>query len=360
MRLADKEHMFGVFMPMAQGGWIISKNAPKVDGGFDLNKRVAMMADDYGFDFILSMMKWRGYGGETKHWDSSLESLILMSALSQVTRNVKIWGTCHTLLQNPAVVAKMMTTLDHASGGRAGLNIVSGAYAGEFEQMSAWRGDLSHDQRYVLAEEWIEVILKLWSEDRVDYDGKYYKMIDCMSDPKPLSQPRPDLICAGTSEVGLRYTAKYTDAGFVHGETEADIAIKSKRAKEIGAEYGKKLKTFAMYIVVPGATDAEAEARVANFAAGADQAAIANMVASYGIKPDGRESAFVARSRKGFMASVLAGSPKSLLQQIEHTVKYADLTGMMLIFPDYIQDLKIFGEEILPGLRKSLNMAPAA
>jgi pyrimidine oxygenase len=357
MRLADQDYMFGIFMPMANGGWIISDTTPPIDASFALNKQVAMLGDQLGFDFLLSMMKWRGYGGKTGHWDNSLESLILMSALSQVTERIKIWATAHTLLHNPAVIAKMVATLDQASNGRAGLNIVSGAYRGEFEQMGAWTPELDHNARYDRAEEWVQVLTRLWQEERVDFDGAYYKMVDCISNPKPVSQPRPDLICAGTSEVGLRYTARYTDAGFVHGATEEEIGANSRRAKEIGAEYGKDLKMFAMYTIVPGATDAEAEARVMRYRAGADTQAIANMVASYGRKPDGKESALVARARDAFMTSVIFGSSETVRQKIEYTLRSCDMNGMMLIFPDYIDDLKLFGTDVLPRLRASLKKA---
>lgn len=356
-RLADQDTLFGVFMPMANGGWIVSETTPPIDGSFALNKEVAKLADALGFDFILSMMKWRGYGGRTRHWDDSLESMMLMSALSQVTEKVKIWATAHTVLHNPAVVAKMITTLDHASNGRAGLNIVSGAYAGEFEQMGAWDGAMSHDQRYDLADEWVQILTQLWGQERVDFAGTHFSMSDCMSNPKPLSRPRPDLICAGTSEVGLRYTARYCDAGFVHGATEEEIAAKSRRAKQLGEEYGKKIKVFAMYTIVPGATDAEAEARVERYRAGADAAAIANMAAGYAPKPGGGESALVARARDAFMTSVIAGSAETLRQKIEHTITAGGVDGMMLVFPDYIEDLKMFGADVLPRLRASLKTA---
>ena len=358
MRLADLDYIFGVFLPMANGGWIVSDSTPPIDASFELNKRTAQLADQMGFDFILSMMKWRGYGGRTSHWDNSLESLMLMSALSQVTERVKIWATAHTLLHHPAVIAKMVATLDHVSNGRAGLNIVSGAYRGEFEQMGMWKPELDHDSRYDRAEEWVQILTRLWSEDRVDFEGEYYKLVDCISNPKPVSQPRPDLICAGASPVGLRYTAKYTDAGFVHGATEEEIGASSRRAKAIGQEYGKDLKMFAMYTVVPGATDAEAEARVAKYRAGADLEAIANMAAGYAKKPDGKESALVARAKTdAFMTSLIYGSPETLRQKIEHTIKTCDMNGMMLIFPDYDQDLKVFGTEVLPRLRTSLKKA---
>jgi pyrimidine oxygenase len=60
---------------------------------------------------------------------------MMMAGLAQATSRVKVWATIHTLLQNPAVAAKMIATLDQISGGRAGLNVVTGAYKGEFAQM---------------------------------------------------------------------------------------------------------------------------------------------------------------------------------------------------------------------------------
>lgn len=356
MATPAKVPMFGVFLPLANGGWIISDTTPRIDGSYKQNRDAAILADDLGYDFILSMMKWRGYGGRTNHWGVSLESITMMAALAEATKRTKVWCTAHTLLHHPVAIAKMMATLDQISGGRAGLNIVSGAYRGEFEQMGVWRPELDHDRRYDLAREWIEIILRLWREPRVDYAGEFYKITDCVSDPKPSSNPRPDLICAGMSTIGLNYTAKYTDGGFVAGSTEEEIAVVSKRAKDIAAGYGKTIKTFAMYTIVPGATDAEAEKRVERYIAGTDAEAVAGMRASYGLKPDGRETSLVARARaSGFMTSYIAGSAETIRQKVESTIRTADLDGMMLIFPDYDADLRHFGEKVLPALRASLK-----
>lgn len=357
---SDRKLMFGVFLPLANGGWIISENTPRIDGSYALNREAAILSDQLGFDFILSMMKWRGYGGKTDHWGVSLESMTMMAALAEVTSRAKVWCTAHTLLHHPVVIAKVMSTIDQISNGRAGLNVVSGAYRGEFEQMGAWRAELDHDRRYDLAREWTEIVLRLWRDKRVDYHGEFYDITDCVSDPKPLSKPRPDLICAGMSDVGLNFTAKYTDGGFVAGRTEGEIAAASKRAKDLGAKYGKAIMTFAMYTVVPGVTDREAEARVEHFAAGVDHEAVQGMAASYVLKPDGRENSMITRARRnGFMTSYLAGSAETIRQKIVHTIEMADLNGMMLIFPDYVEDLRFFGENILPAVRRSLGGAMA-
>ena len=154
---------FGVFLPVANGGWIVSRNTPPLDGGWAQNRDAALLAEQEGLDFVMSMGKWRGFGGVTDHWGTSLESVTMMAGIAALTKRVKVWATLHAILHNPVVAAKMIATLDHISGGRAGLNIVAGAYRGEFEQMDAWDESLDHDSRYDLTEEWTHIVKRLWT-----------------------------------------------------------------------------------------------------------------------------------------------------------------------------------------------------
>src|SRR3979411_2700318 len=80
---------FGVFLPMANGGWVLSSTAPRLGGSSEDNTQVALLAEEIGLDFIMSMAKWRGYGGVTEHWRYSLDSQMLMAALATQTRHVK-------------------------------------------------------------------------------------------------------------------------------------------------------------------------------------------------------------------------------------------------------------------------------
>src|ERR1700691_5831804 len=191
--MAQKD--FGVFLPVANGGWIVSKTTPPLAGGWAQNRAAAIAADEEGLDFVMSMSKWRGFGGDTDHWGRSLESVTMMAGIAALTKRVKIWATLHAILHNPVVAAKTIATLDHISGGRAGLNIVAGAYRGEFDQMDAWDAALDHDARYDLTEEWTQIVKRLWAEDGVAFQGRHFTIKDCVSEPKPLR--RPDLICAG-------------------------------------------------------------------------------------------------------------------------------------------------------------------
>jgi pyrimidine oxygenase len=334
---------------VANGGWIISKTTPTLDGLWKQNLAAAVTADEQGLDFVMSMGKWRGFGGETDHWGTSMESITMMAGIAQATRRVQVWATVHPLLHNPAVIAKMITTLDHISGGRAGLNIVAGAYRAEFDQMGAWDDSLDHDDRYLLTEEWTEVVKRLWTEHSVTHDGRFYHLKDCVSDPKPLSRPRPTLICAGMSERGFRFSVRESDACFIGGRTADERRDSSRRAKAMAAQYGTTIKTYAMCTLIYAETDAKAEALVKQYADGVDMGAVIDMLRSWGVPPERLDAA--AKSQGAFMTQTAVGSPASCGEQVEAFLDYCELDGLMLIFPDYVEGLKMFGQEILPKLR---------
>jgi pyrimidine oxygenase len=341
----------GVFLPMANGGWILSSTAPKLDGSYEYNRRVALLAEDTGFDFIMSMAKWRGYGGVTQHWRYALDSQILMAALAAVTTRVRVVTTVHTLLQNPAVTAKMIATLDQVSRGRAGLNVVTGSYKGEFEQMHAWRDDVGHDERYDLADEWIQVIQRLWTEDSVDFHGRYFTMEDCQSDPKP-SRP-PFLVCAGTSAKGIKFTAERMDAMFAGGRDDAELAGISRSVKAMAAEAGRKIRTYTMLTLVIGESDEAAQAEAELYRAGFDEEACFGMMRAYGFLDAeiGKENSFVQNARSSFMSARIIGSARSVADRMIAMIEGCALDGMMLIFPDYLKSMPVFAAEILPRLR---------
>ena len=347
----DGGRTLGVFLPVASGGWIVSSATPCLDGLWPQNLAAAVAAEAIGLDFVMSMGKWRGFGGLTDHWGTSLESVTMMAAIAQATSRIKIWATVHTLLHNPAVTAKMITTLDHISGGRAGLNIVAGAYRDEFDQMGAWDETLDHDERYELAEEWTTIVKRLWSEPEVDFHGRYFTMKGCVSNPKPVSRPRPDLICAGMSERGLRFAVRAADACFIGGRTPVERRDASRRARQIAVDQGKATRTFMMCTVIQADTDARAEALVARYRDGVDMAAVIEMLRSWGAPADRLDS--LAASQGAFMTQTVAGGPATCAAEIETILSDCELDGLMLIFDDYAEGLPRFGADVLPALRKA-------
>src|ERR687888_262994 len=69
----------GVFIPIGNNGWLISTTSPQYMPTFDLNKQIVLKAEHYGLDFALSMIKLRGFGGQSEFWDHNLESFTLMA-----------------------------------------------------------------------------------------------------------------------------------------------------------------------------------------------------------------------------------------------------------------------------------------
>jgi len=338
---------YGVFLPVANGGWIVSRTTPPLDGGWEQNRDAALIAEEEGFDFVMAMGKWRGFGGDTSHWGTSLEAVTMMAGIAAVTKRVKLWATLHAILHNPAVAAKMIATLDHISGGRAGLNIVAGAYRGEFEQMGAWEESLDHDARYDLTEEWTKIVKRLWRDRSVSFDGKYFTFKDCVSEPKPLQTPI--LICAGMSRRGFDFSVREADGCFIGGRDAAETKTASLRAKTLAAELGKPIRTYCMMTVSTADTDAAAEKRAQIYRDGLDERAVLGMLQSYGVEGN----AMTARAQGAFMTQTVVGSPETCATKIEEFLRDCDIDGLMFIYDDYASGLRVTGREILPRLRKA-------
>jgi len=291
------------------------------------------------------MGKWRGFGGATGHWGSSLEPVTMLAGIAAVTRRIRLWTTMHAILHNPVVAAKLIATLDHVSGGRAGLNVVAGAYAQEFEQMDAWDAGLDHDARYDLTEEWLTIVKRLWTEARVDFSGKYFTIKDCVSEPKP--RRSPDLLCAGMSQRGFDFSVRHCDGCFIGGRDETETRNASLRAKSLAEKLGKTIKTYAMCTVIYGDSDAAAEQTARHYREGLDEGAVLGMLQSYGVTGN----AMTARAQGTFMTHLVTGNPATCAERMAHFLRHCALDGLMLIFADYREGLRVAGREILPKIR---------
>jgi pyrimidine oxygenase len=119
---------------------------------------ITTRAEALGLDYVFGMAKWRGFGGSTGLWDSSVR--------------IRLIGTVTPILFHPAYLAKVAATIDDISNGRLGLNIVTGALLGEYTQMGGLPEQYD-ENRYAYATEWVQVLKRLWSEPRVTHHGRY-------------------------------------------------------------------------------------------------------------------------------------------------------------------------------------------
>ncbi|GAA0288970.1 LLM class flavin-dependent oxidoreductase [Kineococcus aurantiacus] len=341
---------YGVFLPVGNGGWIVSDTAPQPQATYADNRATALLADDLGLDFVMSMAKWRGYGGSTDHWGRTLESLTTTAALAEATERVQVWATVHTNLFHPAVVAKVFATLDQVSGGRCGLNVVVGAYEREFSQMGQWRADFDHDDRYRYTEEWLEVLERLWTEDSVTHHGEFFTLDDCQSRPHPAR--RPTVVSAGRSPAGLRFQGAHCDGSFLTAPDLPGLRRAGEEVRAHAAAHGRTVRTYAMLTVVLGDSDAAAEAAFREYGRGYDVEALTAMKLSWGLPLEQALSLGAGdEAHEAFQTAVVVGGAGSVTEQVLRLVHDGGLDGVMLIFPDYLRDLPVFGERVLPALR---------
>jgi probable F420-dependent oxidoreductase len=136
------------------------------------------------------------------HWPHALTA---MSFLAGATSRVTVISAVVILpLHNPVVLAKEIATLDVLSGGRLIVAFGVGHAAEEFEALG-----VRFDQRGRMADEYLEAMSVLWTEDAPSYDGRYVRFADIRFEPKPLQKPHPPLWIGGNSPASLRRAARW-------------------------------------------------------------------------------------------------------------------------------------------------------
>lgn len=344
----------GVFMPIANNGWIISHNSPQSMPTWELERSIGQLAESIGFDFLFSMIKWRGFGGVTEHWDHSLESLTLMSSLAAVTDRIGIIASMQPLIFNPVVAAKMAATIDEISGGRFGLNLVTGQYFDEYAQMGVVPDGYA-EARYDYAQEWLDLVKALWTGEPVTHAGRYFHLDDARSSPVPRQKPRPRIVCAGVSDRGLTFTARNGDMAFVSGPTYDALKAVSRRAKDVAAGMDKTIKTATVLNLILADTDREAERLMQSYRDGVDVEAWRNIHHIYSRDPRGGSSKLVLEQATNdvfFAFRAVPGSGETVARTLAELVTEAELDAVLLTFPDYLDGLRRFDDEVRPAMER--------
>jgi len=351
----------GVFLPVTNNGWIISKNSPQFLPSFSLNRDICQLAERIGFSYVFSMAKWRGFGGATDFWKYSLESLTLMTGLAGYVPKLRLIASVAPALVHPAVFAKMAATMDDVTGGRLGINIVSAANKGEYTQMGLYPPDFE-DYRYDYTEEWITLVKRLWREDGVTHTGKHFTLEDCQSWPKPVQETVP-IVCATSSERGFQFVAEHCTDGFFGGTSLDSKKARSRRIKEVAAGYGRAVRTHTLIMLIQGDSDADAQRMFDHYQDGADQEAIASIYEKRaGTKADDRitilKDRFETKDTRLFYGGLpFVAGPERAAAMIEELAVDGDVDGVMFVFPDFVEGLGRFNEQVMPILRRR-GLAP--
>ena len=284
-----------------------------------------------------------------------------MAGLAAATTRIKLIATVNPLLHHPASMAKMSATVQDVSGGRLGLNIITGSTLGEYTQMGVVPPDYDR-VRYAYAAEWVQVLKRLWSEPRVSHTGEYFHLADCVSEPKP--RPRPFLVCAGVSDDGLRFTAREADYSFLSRSGATSVKDVNQRALAIAAEEGTSLKTATPVVVVLGDSTTAAQSYWSFLQEGADVEANQTNARLYGESTRGRNKAVGAelQADPGRISSQkpILGGPRDVADEIIALALDSGLDSVCMIFPDYLDGLRRFGRDVMPLLGRALAVGPEA
>lgn len=187
----------------------------------------------------------------------SLEAWSLSASILAVTERLRVMTAVRPGFHLPAVLAKTVGTLDQIAPGRVALNVVAAWWAEEARQFGG--RFTTHDERYVQAQEFVEVLNGLWERTPFSFDGAHYSLDGTIVEPKPSSHPV--VFAGGESEAGRESIAGFADAYVMHGgtldEVRANVSDMNARSERL---HGRPIAEFGMpaYVIV---RDTEAEAQ---------------------------------------------------------------------------------------------------
>jgi FMNH2-dependent dimethyl sulfone monooxygenase len=258
--LNDRKLKLGTFQSNLDYGCLMADIEGRLKISWPNTVALARLADDMEFEAILPVARWRGFGGKLNPAGPGFETYTWASGVAASTANAGVVATSHCSINHPIVAAKQGAVIDHIANGRFILNIVTGWNKPEIDMFGAEM--LPHDERYEMAEEWLAIIKRLWTEDdEFDHAGKYYRINKGYLQPKPIQKPYPVIMNAGGSERGRHFACKHCDLAFTalgapsFEQNKAQVDAYRKLARE---EYGREVAVWTSANIIQAETEAEA------------------------------------------------------------------------------------------------------
>jgi len=209
---------------------------------------------------------------------------IIISAMAAVTEHLGFGVTANLTYEPPYLLARRFSTLDHLTGGRVGWNIVTG-YLESAAKAIGLDNQVPHDRRYDQAEEYLQLMYKLWEgswepgsvvKDRqrriyadpskvhkIQHAGEFYRSEGYhLCEPSP--QRTPLLFQAGTSDKGIAFAGRHAECSFISGGTPDKTREQVNRLRQAAVDAGRQPDDIRLYVgvnVVVAATEAEAKSK---------------------------------------------------------------------------------------------------
>jgi FMNH2-dependent dimethyl sulfone monooxygenase len=344
---------FAYWAPNVSGGLVISNIPQRTGWSFEDNKRYAQIAEEVGFDYALIQTRFfASYGAENQ-----LEAAALAAALAASTKKLNLITAVLPGLWHPGVMAKIISTIDHISNGRAAINIVSGWFKGEFNGYGEpW---LDHDERYRRSEEFIEVLRNLWTKEVTNYRGDFYRINNAPLKPKPIKVPK--IFQGGSSKAAKEMAGRASDVYFTNGNSLENIKKEIDEVKALRKANGAGPIQFGVNgFVIVRDTEEEAKQVLQDIIANANVEAVEgfrdSVKAAGKASPEGKgmwaESTFedLVQYNDGFKTGLIGTAEQVADRIIE--LKKIGVDIVLTGFLHYDEDLQAFGEKVIPLVRE--------
>jgi F420-dependent oxidoreductase-like protein len=280
---------------------------------------MAEKAEDSGFDTVFVMDHFYQLPMLGPPDWNMLEAYTLLGALAARTRRARL-GTLVTgnTYRNPALLAKIATTLDVISGGRALLGIGTGWFEQEHVGLGFHFGTLR--ERFDRLEEALAILLPMLRDERPSFEGRYYRTAGAINRPAPLQEGGPPVLIGGAGEQRtLRLVAQHADESNLPCPID-EVPRKLEALERHCAAVGRDRATIGvsvLFSLVVGSTTARAEA--------ARNALLARRGLDWKTLPDAM--------REGISKVLVLGDADTVGEFVQRKVVEAGLDGLVVNLP---------------------------
>lgn len=350
----DKNIVFAYWVPNVSGGLVVSNIEQRTDWSYDYNVRLAQTAEQAGFDYALTQIRFTaGYNAENQH-----ESVSFSHGILAKTERLKVIAAILPGPWKPALAAKQLATIDHLSNGRIAINVVSGWFRGEFDAIGEeWP---EHDERYARSEEFIRSLKGVWSQNNFNFEGKYYQFKDYTLSPKPLQKPHIEIFQGGSSRAARDMASRVSDWYFTNGDTPEELKKQIDDIREKAKANHHSVRIGVNAFVIARDTEEEAQAVLQEIISKANVQAVKSFgeatreagAASQEGEGNWAQSTFedLVQYNDGFRTNLI-GTPQQIAERIIELKK----VGVDLIlsgFLHFIEEVEYFGQKVLPLVRE--------
>ncbi len=337
--------------------YLVSEVPQDVSITYDANRELARILDRGGLEFFFMAQRGgRGFG-ESRFWSHALDSFTVAAAIAEATERLRVVSTVHTAFYHPAMVARMGATLDQISGGRWGLNLVSGWAKPEFDMIGVPFHD--HGARYRQTEEFTDILRLCSPLDNDTYEGEFYTVRGGYGQPKPAGSPL--LFNAGASDAAREFVARHCDWYFTGALSADQLRDDAVDIRARAARHGRTIKVIVYLFGLIRDTREEAQAEVEEIMARRDDDAARALI-------EGISGQSLGTFAKGFGEGV---TPEELLHNTiigvgsgkligthadaaESLAAYQDagLDGAVFCFRNFEADTRSFIDNVVPLLER--------